>query len=91
MNVRLHIDRLVLDGIEIGPADRPRLQAAIEQELARLIGAGGISPELAGGVALPSVSAPQIALAPDAKPAQLGASIAGAVYGGVGLPTGGKR
>lgn len=84
MNVRLHIDRLVLDGIDVGAADRPRLQAAIEQELARLIGAGGISPELAGGVALPSVRAPQIALAPDAKPAQLGAAIAGAVYGGMG-------
>jgi hypothetical protein len=84
MNVRLHIDRLVLDGLDVGEADRPRLQAAIEQELSRLIGAGGISPELAGGVALPSVRAPQIALAPDAKPAQLGAAIAGAVYGGVG-------
>jgi hypothetical protein len=88
MNVRLHIDRLVLDGIDLAgidiAADRPRLKAAIEQELARLIGAGGISPELAGGVALPSVRAQQIALAPDAKPAQLGAAIAGAVYGGVG-------
>ena len=87
MNVRLHIDRLVLDGIDVSGADRPHLQAAIEQELARLIGAGGISPELAGGVALPSVRAPQIALAQDAKPAQLGTSIAGAVFGGVG----GKR
>lgn len=86
MNVRLHIDRLVLDGIDVSAADRPRLQAAIEQELTRLIGAGGISPELAGGVALPSVRAPQIALAPEAKPAQLGTAIAGAVYGGVGLP-----
>ena len=84
MNVRLHIDRLVLDGIDVGPADRPRLQAAVEQELARLIAAGGISPELAGGVALPSVRAPQITLAPDAKSAQLGTAIAGAVYGGVG-------
>jgi hypothetical protein len=84
MNVRLHIDRLVLDGIDVGPADRPRLQAAVEQELARLIGAGGLSPELAGGVAVPSVRAPQIALAPDAKPAQLGTSIAGAVFGGLG-------
>jgi hypothetical protein len=84
MNVRLHIDRLVLDGIDVGAADRPQLQAAVERELARLIGAGGIAPELAGGAALPSVRAPQIALAPDAKPAQLGTAIAGAVYGGVG-------
>lgn len=84
MNVRLHIDRLVLDGIALGAADRPRLQAAIEQELARLIGTGGLSPEIAGGGALPSLRAPQITLASDAKPLQLGTAIAGAVYGGVG-------
>ncbi len=81
-HVRVHIDRLVLDGVHVGAADRPHLQAAIEAELARLIASGGLSPELAQGVALPSVRAPQIALARDAK--QLGTSIAGAVYGGVG-------
>lgn len=86
MNVRLHIDRLVLDGISVSAADRPRLQAAIEHELARLITANGISPALASGGALPSIAVPQITLAPHAKPAQLGASIAGALYGGVGGP-----
>ena len=84
MSVRLHIDRLVLDGIDVRHADRPHLQSAIESELARLIAAGGLSPELAGGIAMPSVRAPQIALKAGAKPAQLGAAIAGAVYGGVG-------
>jgi len=82
-SVRLHIDRLVLDGVNVRAADRPRLQAAIESELARLIATGGISPELADGVAVPSVRAPQIALSNDSK--QLGTSIAGAVYGGVGI------
>jgi hypothetical protein len=87
MNVRLHIDRLVLDGVNVSAGGRPRLQAAIESELARLIAAGGISPELARGIALPAIPAPQMTLAPDAKPAQLGSAIAGAVYGSVG----GKR
>lgn len=82
MNVRLHIDRLVLDGIDVGTADRPQLQAAIERELARLIGERGLA--FRNGVALPSIRTPQIAFAPDAKPAQLGTSIAGAVFGGVG-------
>lgn len=82
MSVRVHIDRLVLDGVHVRAADRPHLQAAIETELARLIAGGGLSPELAQGVAVPSVRAPQIALASDAK--RLGTSIAGAVYGGVG-------
>jgi len=84
MNVRLHIDRLVLDGVSVSAAGRPRLQAAIESELARLIAAGGISPELTRGIAVPSVRAPQMALAPDARPAQLGVQIARSVYGGVG-------
>jgi hypothetical protein len=84
MNVRLHIDRLVLDGLDVRAGDRPRIAAAVQAELARLVAAGGISPELTGGIALPSVRVPEIAIAPGAKPAQLGAAIAGAVYGGVG-------
>ena len=90
MSVRLHIDRLVLDGVNVRAADRPRLQAAIESELARLIASGGISPELTNGIAVPSVRAPQISLSNDSK--QLGTSIASAVYGGVGnVGRGGKR
>ena len=87
MNVRLHIDRLVLDGVNLSAGGRPRLQAAIEAELTRLIAAGGLSPELARGIAVPSVRAPQMTVTPDAKPAQLGSAIAASVYGGVG----GKR
>ena len=87
MSVRLRIDRVVLDGIDVAAADRPRLRAAIASELTRLVAAGGIAPELAGGVAVPAVHAPQIDLHPGARPAQLGAAIAGAVFGGVG----GKR
>ena len=80
--IHLHIDRLVLEGVNVRHADRPHLQAAIESELARLIANGGISPELANGIAVPSVRAPQISIASDAR--QLGTSIANAVYGGVG-------
>lgn len=84
MNVRLHIDRVVIEGIDVRSADRPHLRAAIESELTRLIGNGGIAPDLAGGIAVPRVHAPQIEVARNAKPAQLGNAIAGAVYGGVG-------
>jgi hypothetical protein len=91
MNVRLHIDRLVLDGVPLPAAGRPQLQAAIESELTRLIGSGGISAELASGIAVPSVRAPEIHIARDAKPAQMGSAIARAIYGGVGGGTGGKR
>jgi hypothetical protein len=85
MKVHIHIDRLVLDGLDVPHASRAGLRAAVEQELTRLVAGGGLASELAGGVALPSVRAPQITAA--GSPAQLGTSIAGAVYGGVG----GKR
>jgi hypothetical protein len=84
MSVRVHIDRVVLDGISVSAAGRPHLRAAIESELARLIAAGGISPELAGGIAVPSVRAPEMSFAGNAEPAQIGRRIAHSVYAGVG-------
>jgi putative IMPACT (imprinted ancient) family translation regulator len=36
-DINLHIERLVLDGVPLGSADVPLLQAAMEQELGRLL------------------------------------------------------
>jgi len=82
MNIRLHIDRLVLEGLDVPSASRAALGAALEQELARLIAAGGLAPWLAGGTAVPSMDAPPID-APG-SPHQLGTAIAGALYAGMG-------
>ncbi|MET0309935.1 MAG: hypothetical protein ABW023_14610 [Sphingomonas sp.] len=38
MIVNLHIDRLVLDGLPVGTHEGPLVQAAVEAELARLLG-----------------------------------------------------
>jgi hypothetical protein len=84
MNVRLQIDRLVLEGVSISPGQRPLLQAAIEAELSRLLTSGGIAPHLASGGALPRVSAPGIQLTRASSPARLGQQIARSVYGGIG-------
>lgn len=84
MSVRLHIDRLVLDGLALAPADRAHFVAALESELARLVADGGISPALAHGIAMPSLRAPEVTFAPDAKPSQMGAAVADALYRGVG-------
>jgi len=83
VNVELHIDRLVLEGIDLDPAQRPLLQAALEAELGRLIGEGGVGSLAAGG-AVPSVKAEGFQMSGDGNPAQLGRQIAGAVYGGIG-------
>ena len=54
MNVKLHIDRLVLDGIDLETAQRPVLQAAVEAELGRLLAEGGVGESWAAGGAVPA-------------------------------------
>ncbi len=42
MNINLHIERLVLDGITLSPGESPLLKAAVEAELTRLLMSGGV-------------------------------------------------
>jgi hypothetical protein len=84
MNVNLHIERLVLDGIDVEPAHRPVLQAALEAELGRLLARSGVGAELAGGGAVPAVRAGGFQMSGEKNPRQLGRQIARAVYGGIG-------
>ena len=41
MNINLHIERLILDGLPIEPRQRAQVQAAVEAELARLLRPAG--------------------------------------------------
>jgi hypothetical protein len=84
MKISIHIERLVLDGIDIARRERPLLQSAVEAELARLIAAGGLSPDLISGGAMPSVNAGDLQMTGDNNPTQLGHQIAQSVYGGIG-------
>ena len=90
MNVRLHIDRLVVEGLSVAGGDRARLQRRIESELARLIGAGGISAALARGTAVPTVTAPDMPVHSGASVARLGSEIATSIYGGIGAKEKGR-
>ena len=83
MNINLHIERLVLDGLEIAPEQRPVLQAAVERELSRLLTERGLSPSLAQGIAVPQISTGGIQLI-NSNPTQIGQHIAQSVYGGIG-------
>ena len=84
MNIELHIEHLVLDGLTASPHERTQIRAAVETELARLLSEGGLARELAGGVALPSLGAGSIQLPQSGNPWQLGEQIARAVYGRIG-------
>ncbi len=84
MNIHLHIERLILDGLPVGPGQGARVQAAVEGELARLLAEGGLAPSLQAGGAVPGVRAPSIQLSGENNSAQLGQQIARAVYRGIG-------
>ena len=85
MNINVHIERLILDGLPVARHQAPLIQTAVEAELARLLVADGLAPSLkAGGGATPSVNAPSIQFTSASSPTQLGQQIARAVYGGIG-------
>jgi hypothetical protein len=84
MNINLHIDRLILDGMNIPHGQRHLLQASVQTELVRLFTEGGISDSLTSDDALSDVSASGIKLSNGNDPVQLGRKIARSVYGGIG-------
>jgi hypothetical protein len=77
MNVRLHIERLILEGIDV-PHGGHAVRAAVEQELTRLIAEGGLPQQ---SITTPVVRAPQINVM---TPSNLGPAIGRAVWGGLG-------
>lgn len=84
MNITLHIERLVLDGVNIAPGQHHVLQTSVETELIRLLTDGGLSPSLAQGTAVPRISTDGIQLTAGDNPTQLGQHIAQSVYRGIG-------
>lgn len=84
MNINLHIERLILDGLPLAHAQGPLVQAAVEAELSRLLSAGGLHSSLQSGIAVPSVRADAVSLNTGSNPQQIGQQIARAVYGGIG-------
>jgi hypothetical protein len=83
MKINLHIERLVLDGIELEPHQRAGLKAAVEAELAGLLQQNGIASGLQDGASLQAVRAGSISVGEQNEPAQLGRQIGQAIYGGI--------
>lgn len=83
MKVRVAIDRLVLDGVPLGPADRASLLARVESELARELRAqtGGLP---VAGHAAERVTTPAFSLPHGGDVQQLGSEIAAAIHASLG-------
>jgi hypothetical protein len=86
MRINLHIERLILDGLPIASSQGPKVRAAVEKELTRLLAAHGLSHELRGGAAVPRVRAGAVQFGKESQPASVGQSIAQAVHEGIGNP-----
>jgi hypothetical protein len=84
MNISVHIERLFLDGLSVPHSQRARLQAAIEEELARLLADGSLAVDLRTPGMLPRLSGGTLELTGNEEPRMLGKQIAQAIYGGIG-------
>lgn len=82
--ITLHIDRLILDGVDVAPGDRAALLAAVETELTHLLIASGLADSFQAGGVLPSLRGSALALQPGSHPTHLGVNIAQAAYSGLG-------
>ena len=82
MKINLHIERLVLDGINIAPGQRDLLQASVTNELTQLLNNGGLADNFVEGDALTRLSTSDIQLT-GYKPMEIGQQIAQSVYGGI--------
>jgi hypothetical protein len=90
-NIAVHIERLVLDGVDLHARNGDLLGATVEAELARMLAEGGLQGELMAGGATYRVAGGTISLPATGDPATWGRHIAGAVYNGIGAEhTGGK-
>ncbi|MBD1823646.1 hypothetical protein H6F51_14250 [Cyanobacteria bacterium FACHB-DQ100] len=56
MNINLHIDRLILEDVDLSPSERLRLQGAIEAELSRLLTIKGSSSRWGSNNWIPKLS-----------------------------------
>lgn len=84
MTIRLHIDRLVLDGISLDAHQTPALRAAVERELGRMLIEGGLGRSFQSGGVLRNLPGGNIQLQDPVRPDHLGGQIARAVYEGIG-------
>jgi hypothetical protein len=81
--IRVHIERLVLDGLPVERGHAEALRQAVAAELGRQLAARGLGAGFMQGGMVPRVAAPGLSVSPGEAPAALGARIAGAAAEGL--------
>ena len=82
MKIRVHIERVVLDGLPVTRAEGARIQTAIETELTRMLVAGGLPHHFRNGGAVARVTGPQFHFVATDRAATIGRNIARSLHGG---------
>jgi hypothetical protein len=83
VTVEVHIERLVLHGVEPRAGTAAAIGRAVEAELARLSESPGLPRSALGDGALPRLDAGRVDLPPSAGPQAIGRAIAAAVHRGL--------
>lgn len=84
MNVTVHIERLIVDAGVVEPRHASHLQAAVEQELHRLLSDGRLPATFLSSGSLPSLNGGSIQPGERAGAADVGRQVALAVHSGLG-------
>jgi hypothetical protein len=84
VNVNLHIERLILDGLPVSSLQGPAVRAALERELGRALAQSALPAQWSAGGAVPRLPAQQFNLAPGARPDAIGRHIARSLHRGIG-------
>jgi hypothetical protein len=82
MKIKLHIDRLVLDGLPVTAVQGKTIGAAVERELTRLMASGGF--DHGGGHAIAKAKGPDIRVDRNHGPNATARKIAGAIHRSIG-------
>lgn len=83
MNINLHINRLVLDGVDLAPGQSSLLQKSIVSQLTQLLEVSGLASNLTAGTAVKQLSTNSRNLN-NTQPTDLGQQIARSIYRGIG-------
>jgi hypothetical protein len=84
VNVNLHIERLILDGLPVSSLQSAAVRSALERELARVLAQGGLPGQWGAGGAVPRLPVQQFTLAPGERPEAIGRHIARSLHRGIG-------
>lgn len=84
MNIELHIDRLVLEGLPLESRQGPQLREAIESELQQLLQSHGLAANMQTEQTIRRIQAPVIQFSRSPQVQSLGQHIAHSIYSGIG-------